>query len=434
MRLFILILVGSLLLPIPVRATDQPSKDQRSKDQCDKAGLDNPTWDQESGQLSVSFKVPITTPLSGDDVLWSVFDQTDGKAAAIDPGTIIYDRTSSNPSTESTSAAFPVSLDKSHQYLISVVKLKFAQCLDFTSASAFAKIAIKQARAVPAKPPESTAKEFAISAAKGRDDADLYLAGLINGAEGTKAAYTADIKAQFRYLLTPASSGGADNKFRPGIWFVPNFNLTASTNPQADGNSVTMGVAFPFGLPLNNKTFTWVDIEPAVQGESDKQFRDINTIFRLRSYFLMRVFGSGRLQLLPQPFLGFETGGNARSPVPGAYPGGIARPNAGVHMYFNFFKSSKPGRQAFIESEYIRRWPLLGEPIFSQTSSGALVLSSVGTSPRDYVTTKAEYDFEDYFGITLQHDYGMLPPVFNKVNNKYTIGLVLKTGLVYKPK
>ena len=62
-----------------------------------------------------------------------------------------------------------------------------------------------------------------------------------------------------------------------------------------------MGVAFPSGRPLNTKTFTWVDLEPAIQGESDKQFSDINTIFRFRSYFLMRVFGSGRLQLLPQP-------------------------------------------------------------------------------------------------------------------------------------
>ena len=123
-----------------------------------------------------------------------------------------------------------------------------------------------------------------------------------------------------------------------------------------------------------------------------------------------------------------------KSPVSGAYAGGIARPSAGVHVYLNFFKAATPGRQAFVESEYIRRWPLRGEPLFSQDKSGNLVLNSVGTSPRDYVTTKIEFDFVDYFGITLQHDYGELPPVFTKVNNKYTIGLVLKTGLVYKPK
>jgi hypothetical protein len=425
MQRFSLLLFGALALAPSAVA----------KDQCDKAGIDNSTWDQKSGVLSVAFKVPITTPADGNNVHWSVFDQSDGTAVPIGSGTVEYGRTSTNPPTDSTSATFPIALDKTHKYLVSVVNLQFKQCANSASVSVFSKIGIKTADATPSKPPASTVKAFAISAAKGRDDADLYLAGLINGAEGTKASYTADIKAQFRYLLTHASSGGEENnKFRSSLWFVPNFDLKASTDPKADGNSVTMGLAFPFGRPLNTKTFTWVDLEPAIQGESDKQFSDINTIFRFRSYFLMRVFGSGRLQLLPQPFLGLETGGNVRSPVSGAYPGGIARPNAGLHVYLNFFKSSAPGRQAFIESEYIRRWPLLSEPTFSLNSSGTLILNSVGTNPRDYVTTKVEYDFVDYFGITVQHDYGELPPVFTKVKNKYTIGLVLKTGLVYKPK
>ena len=424
MRCCRLLLFGTLLLVSRAVA----------KDRCDKAGIDNSTWDPKSGVLSVAFKVPIMTPANGDNVLWSVFDQTDGKAVAIDSGSVEYARTSSNLPTDFTSVIFRASLDGTHKYLVSAVNLKFKQCPNSASVIAFSKVSIKTAAATSTKPTASMVKAFAISSAKGRDDADLYLAGLISGAEGTKASYTADIKAQFRYLLTNASSGGEEhNKFRSSLWFVPNFDLKASTDPKADGNSVTMGMAFPFGRPLNTKTFTWVDLEPAIQGESDKQFSDINTIFRFRSYILMRVFGNGRLQLLPQPFLGLETGGNMRSPVSGAYPGGIARPSAGLHVYLNFFKSSAPGRQAFIESEYIRRWPLLSEPTFSN-QSGTLVLNSVGTNPRDYVTTKVEYDFVDYFGITVQYDYGELPPVFTKVKNKYTIGLVLKTGLVYKPK
>jgi len=425
MRLLSLTLVGTLLL----------ASVALGKDQCDKAGIDHSTWDRKSGVVSVAFKVPITTPGNGDNVLWSVFDQTDGKAVPILPGSIEYARTSTNPATDSTSVTFQASLDNTHKYLVSAVNLQFRQCPNSAAVGAFSKVDIKKADTNASQPKQPALKAFAISAAKGRDDADLYIAGLLNGSQGAKASYTADIKAQFRYLLSNASSGGAEqNKFRSGIWFVPNFDLKASTDPKADGNSVAMGMAFPFGVPLNSQIFRWVDLEPAVQGESDKQFRDINTMFRFRSYFLMRVFGSGRLQLLPQPFLGLETGGNVRAPVPGAYPGAIARPSAGIHVYLNFFKTSTPGRQAFIESEYVRRWPLLSEPVFSQDQSGSLVLKSVGTNPRDYVTTKVEYDFVDYFGITVQHDYGELPPVFTRVKNKYTVGLVLKTGLVYKPK
>ena len=118
----------------------------------------------------------------------------------------------------------------------------------------------------------------------------------------------------------------------------------------------------------------------------------------------------------------------------GAYAGGIVRPTAGLHVYLNLFKQASPGRQAFVESEYIRRWPLIGEPMFSELPSGALQLTSVGTNPRDNVNSKLEYDFGDYFGVTLQYNYGALPPVFTKVDNQYTIGFVLKTGLAYKPK
>ena len=84
MRLFGLLLFGALALVPPAGA----------KDQCDKAGIDNSTWDQKSGVLSVGFKVPITTPGNGDNVRWSVFDQTDGKAVPIEPGSVEYGRTS----------------------------------------------------------------------------------------------------------------------------------------------------------------------------------------------------------------------------------------------------------------------------------------------------------------------------------------------------
>lgn len=425
MRSLFLTLVASFLL----------TTSALGKDQCDKAGIDHATGDEKTGLVSAAFKVPIATPTKDDHVLWSVFDQTTGQTVPISPNTIEYARTSTNPPTESTSVTFGASLEHAHKYLVSAVNLRFKGCSKSASVMAFSKIDMKEETTPVAKPSQSGIKAFAISPAKGRDDADLYLAGLVNGAVGTKASYTADIKAQFRYLISKASSGDEEhNKFRSGVWFVPNFDLKASTDPKADGNSVSMGMAFPFGRPLSNQSIRWVDLEPGVQGESDKQFRDINTIFRFRSYFLVRNFGSGRLQFLPQPYLGFEVGDNVKSPVSRAYVGGIARPSAGVHVYLNFFKAATPGRQAFVESEYIRRWPLRGEPVFSQDKSGNLVLNSVGTSPRDCVTTKIEYDFVDYFGITVQHDYGELPPVFTKVNNKYTVGLVLKTGLVYKPK
>lgn len=405
----------------------------KAKDPCSAAGFQHSVWDPHTGTVSVSFKGPATTPIPAASTRWSIFDRTDQVVLHIDAQTVEYHRVSPAPDTISTGVTFHAPLVGSHQYIVSAADIVFPGCQK--PVDNFATISIEP-QPGPANPPQSvkTAKAFALSDTKGRDDSDVYIAGLLNGAQGTEASYTADIKIQFHTILSQISSEGPNNKFRPNLWFVPSFDFKASTDPKADGNSVTMALAFPFGMRLPNKTFTFLNFEPTVLAESDKQFQDMNVIGRMRSYFLVKTLGSNRLQLTPQPFLGLEGGVNAKTPTTAAYPSNIARPNAGIHVYLNLFNSGDSGRQAFVESEFIRRWPLLGEPIFSQDKSGNLVLVSSGTSPRDYVTTKLEYDFVSYFGITLQHDYGALPPVFTKVHNKYTVGLVLKKGLTYKPK
>src|SRR5260370_21692763 len=102
MQRFSLLLFGALALVSSAAA----------KDQCDKAGIDNSTWDQKSGVLSVAFKVPITTPADGNNVHWSVFDQSDGTGVPIGPSSVAYGRTASTPPTHSPSATFPTTLDK----------------------------------------------------------------------------------------------------------------------------------------------------------------------------------------------------------------------------------------------------------------------------------------------------------------------------------
>jgi len=132
--------------------------------------------------------------------------------------------------------------------------------------------------------------------------------------------------------------------------------------------------------------------------------------------------------------VGLELGSNARAPKAGLYDGIVLRPAIGVHFYLNVFTSKDFKKTASIESDYVRRWPMYSEPNSVTDSSGKVQISSVGTNPRDYVTTKLNFDFDSYFGFTLQHDYGELPPLFTRVQNKYSVGLVFKMGLQYKPK
>ncbi|MGB2678059.1 MAG: hypothetical protein WAN12_13330 [Candidatus Acidiferrum sp.] len=370
--------------------------------------------------------MPLASP-TPSGVLWTVVDANSRSIVAIRESTIEYHVPDqySKPSTATFTLETPV--DAAHTYFVTVLNLQYDNCPAGTPSSAAAKLSLGQ-------PPEKKRLlPFTFSATKGRDDSDLYLSGLIQGAHEAKASYTADVKAQFQVPIKNASTG-ANNRFRAGWWFVPSYDFKASTDPKMDGNSVTAAAAITHGLSLSNELVPWNELAPAFALESDKQYRAINSVANLRTDFLMRGFGSGQLQLYMQPFFVLVAGGNTRAPSAAAYPGAIVRPAAGLHAYVNLFKTSKPGRMAFIESEYTRRWPLLSEPVFSEDKSGVLHLVSVGTNPRDYVWTKCEFDFTDYLGLTLGYDYGELPPVYVKVDSKYSVGIVVKTGLKYKPK
>lgn len=416
MKRLVLILLGLSIIGFPA-----------AYGQCEKAKIDSASIGKPSGRVSIGFSLPFASP-TPTGIGWTVLDATSQALVSIVPDSIKY--YSADQYSTPTSATFQLAtpVDDKHSYLVTATNAIFEGCPPGKPATVFAQLAVAQdsAKKKPSGP-------FTITATKGRDDSDLYLAGLLQGADGTKASYTADIKLQIQVPIKSAATG-RDNKFRAGWWFVPSYDFKASTAPKSDGNSVTATAAVAHGFRLPGSFFTWDEVLPGFVVESDKQYKAINTLASLRSDVLVRTFGSGNLQLDLQPFFLLVAGENARTPLAAAYPGGVVRPGAGIHTYLNLFKSSKPGRRAFVENEYIRRLPLLAEPVFSQDKSGNLNLVSVGTNPRDYVWTKFEFDFTDYFGLTLGHDFGELPPVYTKVSNKYSIGLVIKTGLKYKPK
>jgi len=281
---------------------------------------------------------------------------------------------------------------------------------------------------------------FAVSPSKARTDSDLYLSGLITGATGQKAAYTADIKTQFDYVLRQAH----DNQ--PQLSLLPSFDFTASTNSKQNGNSVTFGLAVRSAWaqrvgPLGALDMHTV-LEPGGAVQADPYFRVIEPVFRLPIYALTTPQQWGPFLIYLQPMFGTEAGESTKMPSPSDYatvpaglPGtrGIFRLFAGGTLLINVNKNSKTGsgtKTIFsLETDYINRWPMTAEPLFSQASTGKLLLLGIGTQPRGYVTTKIERDLGSYFSIALEHDYGELPPLYTKVDNKYCVSLTYKASL-----
>jgi hypothetical protein len=339
--------------------------------QCEKATIDSASADPASARVSLAFSQPLADSTASGVVL-TVLDANSQAVVMLDANSIQYHSPDQPSKPSSVTFTLKATVAAVHTYFVTAVNLVFDNCPSDKPVTAFSKLIVGKKGEVDKRRP----LPFTFSATKGRDDSDLYVSGMIQGAEGTKASYTGDIKAQVQVPIKSATTLG-NNRFRAGWWIVPSFDFKASTDPKSDGDCVTIATALTHGFRLPSDLFTWDELAPGFAIESDKQFRAINSLATLRTDLLMRGFGSGNLQLYVQPFFMLAAGDNSRRPLAGAFPGGVVRPAAGLHIYLNLFKAPKPGRKAFIESEYVRRWPLLSEPVFTQDKSGNLNLVSL---------------------------------------------------------
>jgi len=364
--------------------------------------------------------------------MWTVYDTTDGtaKPATVKEYTPIQ---GSNPPYALSAQIVPQQpLQIDHVYYLVVKGLIFQDCQG--APKSLAPVAVQTKR------PKDASKDFVFSVAKGRDDSDFYFAPTIDGASGTKAAYTLDTKFQFRKSLLPPQFG-SKVPYHPAIYFIPGWDVKISSNPKEDGNSVNFVVPLeiiapvsPNKFPLLSRFLPAVISQPGFVAEADKKFHDVNAIFSDAEYFVLRSFGGELFSISPEPVVGVETGSNLKAQSAGTYPESILRADVGLHLGMSLFQAVTKKKPLFsIETDYMRRLLLHPEPIYTVNSAGGYVLQSVGTQPRDHVTVKINYNLTSYVALTAAYEWGSLPPVYTKVDNKYTFGVTLQGQLQYRP-
>src|SRR5208282_2534229 len=125
-----------------------------------------------------------------------------------------------------------------HTYYLSAENIKFDDCSKPQGEIAPVIVLTKRKTAPAAASTPSTS----------RDDSDFYFAPTIDGASGSKAAYTLDSKLQLRKAFVAPRFGAQPDPtkpkltYRPGLSFTPGVDLKISSNPKEDGNSVTFQV------------------------------------------------------------------------------------------------------------------------------------------------------------------------------------------------
>lgn len=322
--------------------------------------------------------------------------------------------------TTSVIIVISVPLDMAHIYRLSAPSLTFLGCQtkeDEKPDTLVQKKKLPQpvSPGQPAPPPKKK-NFFPMGKAEDRNDSNVYLAGSLEGARGGKPNFSADIKIEVPYVINPGKA----------IDVRPYFNLKSSTAKNGDSDSLNFGGKFriPFNTS-NSGPLRYVLWEPAGGFESDRRFGNVNLITsQLLTFGIPGNANTFKWRARILPYIGFELGRNLKSPVKAAEGRPISRGIVGSTFYLNYDRSEDSSFS--FQVDYVRRFLLRREVSFTKDDDDKLIPLLVGKGPRDYLKATAEYDFSKFTGFTLGYEYGRLPPNFELVNHKYSLGLVFK--------
>lgn len=319
-------------------------------------------------------------------------------------------------------------LDPKHHYHLYVLNVPFnGKPTDDPQPARFIEFApaVAAGTAQPETGDPATGDSLSFTAAKDREDSNIYLSGQYSGASGTKFRGAVDLKIELPFHKVIRNRTHS---------FSPFFELKASTDPKADPDSMNFGLNWEWpiwrhrgdNLKAPIRRITWRN---APKIESDRSFDNTNFIWESRFRFISRSYVGKHVTFYFRPFLGQELGVNINSPIKDAEGKLLYRPIAGTSLTL-IFPVNAPGlHDLSLEGSYIRRWPLRREISFEEDEDGNLKTLSIGKAPRDHVTSKFNINFSESFGASISYEYGQLPPAFKLVDHKTTIGLTYKIKL-----
>ena len=391
--------------------------------QCQNAVLKDALADPADQTISLLLFPRITEKdraVAADPGAWTIADLT--PQASLPPASaplLRIDRVdlagdSQNPNNIlSAELHYTTPLDPKHRYVVSNVALTFDGCAPPQTPLTVVLFQI------------STPSPLAADKAIGRQDANIYVAGQLEGARKGRAKQTADVKVEIPLSLMTSSTHSLD--------FVPFFDMKVSNSKKSDASSLKFGGMLRNTYNFEHLGLTNLSWETDGRIEADRRFGNVNGMWVNTLYFIPPLLGqtkNNQVLIYLQPFVGVELGRNLKSPVKEAEHRGIARATGGASLYMLFPLGKKNLDSISFQTDYVRRWPLRGEVSFTEDDGGKLQPLFIGRNPRDYVASKLEFNVNDFWGVSIGYDHGRLPPIYNLVDSHFTVGFVYKKKLV----
>jgi hypothetical protein len=261
---------------------------------------------------------------------------------------------------------------------------------------------------------------------QGRDDANVYLSGMLTTSSGEALNGTLDAKLRRQVYVTDTLKN-SDPAVISDVGLV--FDFKASGDAKADPDSMNFGAEWEmeftrarFKGPIN---YLFNYLYPKI--ESERDFDNTNLLLENRLKIGLKRPAPKPWAPVFSPFIGQELGKNLRSPLQEAEGNFLYRVKAGTLLNLYFEPGLENLKTIELDAEYTRRWPLRRELSFKEDKDKNLTLLEIGKRPRDYVRANLNFLFRDDFGATIGYEYGELPPSFKLVDHKLKVGLVFKT-------
>ena len=281
----------------------------------------------------------------------------------------------------------------------------------------------------------------------GAAPADISITGAFLAAGGTKPIY--QLSATANYYL-PKDSVGPSNAHN--LWnFDPGINLGVQINQNTkppnnrtrfDPDSITATLDFQRLVTFEDSFLTGIQFDEGLPGgEFSRSDPSSNLIFKSSALFALRPWKPAKsVYATIYPVLSFEGGKNlnrpgtlAKTPIDLSRYNAIARGVVGAEGTLGFVSADRKTDNVTLTASYRARIPMFDEP-FIMTQHGITTVS-LTTKTRNWVEVVLNISPSSfkYLALTVQYQYGELPPVFNFVDHKVSVGLTLKAVQTNKP-
>jgi len=279
----------------------------------------------------------------------------------------------------------------------------------------------------PAEPPKT------IVGADSKDDADVYVNGMYSPRIKSPAQYSYDVAIGYGL---PYFSQTHPERGRIG------FSVTgaADARPNLDPDSYYAGAfwqAYPIRTPHGPLQGVVFQLDSG--GElTRKKLGDIQSKTSSflapapRLEFPLRVYplpahGVSGVFLTLRAIAGFDYGKNFQNVQQPDGSGMMARGLMGL----DFLLTHKP-KKPFLYSlsissswrgRYLLRKEIDTTSAYNPTKQDFDYTFDLTTKPRNHISSKLDWKWTEYFGLTVSHELGAMPPLFNYIDNSVTIGL-----------